>query len=164
MRSVAGQAGAQPLIAQLPAQYETMLGKLFAGGCELSSGEWQRIALARAFWRQAPVMLLDEPTSALDSWSEADWFERLRCLAAGKTVVLITHRFTLAKEADLIYVMDRGCIIEAGAHEELLRKRGHYAQAWRLQVEKTVPHERIGLGVNGVLPEHNIPCEEAETT
>jgi ATP-binding cassette subfamily B protein len=81
-------------------------------------------------------MLLDEPTSALDSWSEADWFERLRRLAQDRTVLLITHRFTLAKDADLICVMEKGSIVETGGHEELLRNDGRYAAAWRIQTQK----------------------------
>src|SRR5207249_2982311 len=113
--------------------YETLLGKWFAGGVELSVGEWQRIALARAFLRQAPILLLDEPTSAMDSWAEADWLKRFRSFAAGRTVIVITHRFTTAMRADVIHVMTEGRIVESGSHDELLARRGSYAEAWALQ-------------------------------
>jgi ATP-binding cassette subfamily B protein len=87
--------------------------------------------------RQAPVMLLDEPTSAMDSWAEADWFKRLRDLAEGRTVMLVTHRLTIAMRADLVYVMKSGSIVESGAHEQLLALGGLYAQSWRAQVGST---------------------------
>ena len=107
------------------------------GGTELSVGEWQRISLARAYFRKAPVMLFDEPTSAMDSWTEAEWMERLRSRATGRTAVVITHRFTTAMQADIIYVMWGGQIVESGCHEELLAKGGQYAQAWRKQLHNT---------------------------
>jgi ATP-binding cassette subfamily B protein len=103
-------AGAEEIVARLPQQEQTLLGRWFAGGTELSVGEWQRIALARAFLRRAPIIILDEPTSALDPWAEADWLERFRTLAAGRTSIIITHRFTTAMHADVIHVMDRGRI------------------------------------------------------
>src|SRR4029079_5662273 len=97
-------AGADEIVARLPQQEQTLLGRWFAGGTELSVGEWQRIALARAFLRRAPIIILDEPTSALDPWAEADWLERFRQLAAGRTSIIITHRFTTAMHADVIHV------------------------------------------------------------
>jgi ATP-binding cassette subfamily B protein len=127
-------AGAEDIVRRLPQRYDTLLGRWF-GGTELSSGEWQRIALARAFMRQSPVMLLDEPTSALDSWAEADWFRRLRNLATGRTVILVTHRLTIAMRADLILVMKDGDVVESGSHEELLALAGPYSQSWRTQIE-----------------------------
>ncbi|MEM7129176.1 MAG: ABC transporter ATP-binding protein [Chloroflexota bacterium] len=126
-------AGADGPIERLPEVYETLLGKWF-GGAELSGGEWQRVALARAFLRQAPIIALDEPTSAMDSWAEADWMERFRALAAGRTALLITHRFTTAMQADIIHVMVEGKLIESGSHEELLTLEGHYADSWRKQM------------------------------
>ena len=114
--------------------YDSPLGRSFANGAELSVGEWQRIALARAFFRKAPILLLDEPTSAMDSWAEADWLERFRELAKGRTTVMITHRFTTALRADVIHVMKEGCIVESGSHEELLRKGGRYAASWAAQM------------------------------
>ena len=126
-------AGAHDLIMKLPAGYETVLGKWF-GGAELSTGEWQRLALARAFLRQSPIMILDEPTSAMDSWAEGDWMARFRELAEGRTAILVTHRFTTAMQADIIHVMSGGRIIESGTHSELLEYNGKYALSWRQQM------------------------------
>ena len=127
-------AGADISIARLPEGYETLLGKWF-GGTELSVGEWQRIALARAFLRQAPLLILDEPTSAMDSWAEAAWVERFRKLAIGRTVIIVTHRFTTAMHADVIHVMDAGKIVESGSHEELIASSGRYAESWTTQMQ-----------------------------
>jgi ATP-binding cassette subfamily B protein len=135
LESAARSAGAHELIARLPQGYDTPLGKWFANGLELSVGEWQRLALARAFLRRAPIIVLDEPTSALDTWAEADWFDRFRVLAHGRTAVIITHRFTIAKRADMIHVMDAGQIVESGPHDDLLAQGGLYAQSWFTQVE-----------------------------
>jgi ATP-binding cassette subfamily B protein len=115
--------------------YDTMLGKWFDDGTELSGGEWLRIALARAFLRDAPILLLDEPTSAMDSWAEADWFERFRAAAEGRTTIIITHRLTTAMQADEIHVMDNGRIVEGGSHEALLSLGGRYASSWRRQTQ-----------------------------
>jgi len=123
-------AGAEEIIARLPQGYDSMLGRWFADGTELSLGEWQRIALARAFLRRAPILILDEPTSAMDPWAEADWLARFRKLAAGRTVLMITHRFSTAMFADVIHVMSEGHIVESGTHEQLLEAGGRYAQAW----------------------------------
>ena len=113
--------------------YGQLLGKRFPGGVELSGGEWQRIAMARAFLRPAEILALDEPTSMMDSWSEADWLGRLRRLAEGRTAVIITHRLTVAARADIISVMMNGTIVESGSHEELLALNGYYADSWRSQ-------------------------------
>ena len=110
-----------------------MLGYWFEKGAELSVGEWQRVALARAFFRQAPIILLDEPTSAMDPWAEADWLRRFRDLAAGRTAILITHRFTTAMLADEIHVMEDGRIIESGSHRDLIARGGRYAEWGALQ-------------------------------
>jgi ATP-binding cassette, subfamily B, bacterial len=127
-------AGAEEIVSRLPEKDRTLLGRWFAGGTELSVGEWQRIALARAFLRQAPIIILDEPTSALDPWAEADWLERFRELAFGRTSIIITHRFTTAMHADVIHVMDRGRIIESGSHQRLIDQNGLYAQSWSRQM------------------------------
>jgi len=132
IESAARAAGANDLIQRLPRGYETVLGKWF-GGAELSVGEWQRLALARAFLRRASLIILDEPTSAMDSWAEADWMARFRRLVAERTALIITHRFTTALQADRIYVMERGRIIESGSHAELLASEGRYAASWRRQ-------------------------------
>jgi ATP-binding cassette subfamily B protein len=127
-------AGANEVVARLPEKEQTLLGRWFAGGTELSVGEWQRIALARAFLRHAPIIILDEPTSALDPWAEADWLERFRELARGRTSIIITHRFTTAMHADVIHVMDRGRIVESGSHHRLLEQSGLYSESWSRQM------------------------------
>ena len=134
IEAAAQAAGADDPIRRLPRGYETVLGKWF-GGAELSVGEWQRLALARAFLRKAAIVILDEPTSAMDSWAEADWLTRFRELVAGRTAIIITHRFTTAMHADIIHVMDSGHILESGNHEGLLAQGGRYAQSWRVQME-----------------------------
>ncbi len=134
VEEAARAAGADEPVARLEQGYDTLLGKWFAGGTELSAGEWQRLALARAFLRRAPILLLDEPTSALDSWAEADWHERFRRLAEGRTVLIITHRFTTAMRADIIHVMAAGRVAESGSHAELLARGGLYAKSWSAQM------------------------------
>ena len=128
-----GRPGAHDLIRQLPQGYDTVMGRWF-GGTDLSVGEWQRLALARAFLRQADLIVLDEPTSAMDSWAEADWLARFRVLTAGRTVLIITHRFTTAMQADIIHVMAAGRIIESGTHAELVQQGGRYGQSWQQQM------------------------------
>ncbi len=132
----ARDAGADIIAATLPQGYDNMLGRWFADGAELSVGEWQRVALARAFLRGAPVLILDEPTSAMDPWAEADWLERFRKLAAARTTIIITHRFTTARIADRIAVMVGGRVIEQGSHAELLARGGRYADGWIAQGER----------------------------
>lgn len=127
-------AGAEEIVARLSSHEETLLGRWFAGGTELSVGEWQRIALARAFLRRAPIMILDEPTSALDPWAEADWLQRFRELAQGRTSIIITHRFTTAMHADIIHVMHEGQIVESGSHLRLIEEKGLYAESWTRQM------------------------------
>ena len=129
-------AGAHGFIERLPKGYQTKLGKMFYEGGELSGGQWQRVALARAYLRRAPILALDEPTSAMDSWSEMEWFARFRALAEGRTAVVITHRFTVAMQADVIHVMDDGRVVESGSHRELLALGGRYAQSWREQTRR----------------------------
>jgi ATP-binding cassette subfamily B protein len=133
VRAAAEAAGAETFIRRLPNGYENLLGHWFDKGVELSVGEWQRLALARAFVRQAPIVILDEPTSAMDPWAEADWLRRFRDLAAGRTAVLITHRFTTAMLADQIHVMDEGRVLESGSHKELIARGGRYAAWWSAQ-------------------------------
>lgn len=137
IEAAADSAGATDFIMRLPQGYETLLGKIHADGVELSGGEWQRLALARAYLRQSPIILLDEPTSFIDSWAESDWFRRFGTLAKGRTSIVITHRFTIAMRADIIHVMDAGQIVETGSHYELLAQDGLYAQSWRAQMDAT---------------------------
>ncbi|MCC7372891.1 MAG: ABC transporter ATP-binding protein [Chloroflexi bacterium] len=152
-------AGAHEPISQLPRGYDTLLGKGFGDGLDLSGGQWQRVAMARAYLRDAPIVLLDEPTSFMDSWAEADWFERLRTLMAGRTALVITHRFTIARRADIIQVMDGGRIVESGSHESLLRANGRYAESWRAQM-------RAGLSpdpdLDGGAPELDARLDERQ--
>ena len=135
IKSAARAAGADEPILRLPRGYETVLGKWFGGG-ELSVGEWQRVALARAFLRDAPFVVLDEPTSAMDSWAEHDWLTRFRSMTGGKTVLIITHRFTTAMHADTIHVMEAGRITESGTHLELVTAGGRYAESWNAQIRE----------------------------
>ena len=134
IQTAARAAGADEVIADLPHEYETQLGKMFLEGEELSGGQWQRIALARAFYRDAGLLILDEPTSAMDPWAEADWLERLRDFTTNRTTIMITHRLTTAMRADLIFVMADGQVIESGSHDELIRREGLYAHSWERQI------------------------------
>ena len=136
IEAAAHSAAADTIIGRLPNGYDTVLGRWF-GYTELSVGEWQRLALARAFVRQADLVILDEPTSAMDSWAEAAWMGRFRELVAGRTALIITHRFTTAMQADMIHVMDAGRIVESGSHDELVALGGRYAQSWHQQMRET---------------------------
>jgi ATP-binding cassette subfamily B protein len=135
VRQAAQDAGALEPIERLPGEFEALLGKWF-GGAELSGGEWQRIALARAFFRRASLVILDEPTSSMDSWAEQDWLGRFRALTAGRTALMITHRFTTAMHADIIHVLDKGRVVESGTHGELVALGGAYASSWAAQMRE----------------------------
>ena len=126
-------SGAHEFIERLPAGYDTLLGKQFEGGVELSWGQLQRLAIARTFYRQAPIVILDEPTSAMDPWAETIWLDRFCAQVSGRTVLLVTHRFSTAMRADLICVMDEGRVVEIGSHQELVEQDGLYAASWRAQ-------------------------------
>ncbi len=131
--AAARQAGADAFLERLPEGYETMLGKEFTGGYDLSLGQWQRIALARAFFREARLLVLDEPTASLDARSEHELFEYVQALAHGRSVLLISHRFSTVKSADRIYVLHQGEIVEEGSHDELVAQGGRYAELFGLQ-------------------------------
>lgn len=129
----ATQSMADELAQKLPAGYGQMLGKKFAEGVELSGGEWQKVAIARAYMREAQLVILDEPTAALDARAESQVFERFTELTKGKMAVLISHRFSTVRMADRIIVLYKGEIAEVGNHEELLAKGGRYAELFQLQ-------------------------------
>ena len=133
IEAAARRAGADAAIRRLPKGYDTFLGSRFEEGKELSTGEWQKVALARAFLREARIIVLDEPTSALDPLAEAALFERFRSLIDGRSAILISHRFSTVRMADCIYVLDGGRVVECGAHEELLGRDGLYARMYRAQ-------------------------------
>lgn len=126
---------ADPVIQRLPDGYEQVLGKRFNKGVELSGGEWQKVALARAYMRDAQLLILDEPTSALDARAEHEVFLRFSELIAGKTAVLISHRFSTVRMADRILFLERGHLKELGSHEELLAQNGKYAELFALQAK-----------------------------
>jgi ATP-binding cassette subfamily B protein len=131
--SAATQSLADPVIKKLPEGYDQMLGRTFAKGHDLSGGEWQKLAIARAYMRDAEIIILDEPTAALDARAEAEVFQRFKNLAEGTTAVLISHRFSTVRMADRIVVLADGRIEEAGTHAELMVNGGRYAELFELQ-------------------------------
>lgn len=130
---IAKEVGVDDFISRLPQEYETLLGKLFEGGEELSIGQWQKIALARALLRDSQIIILDEPTSALDPKAEFAFFEKFRQLLRNQIAILISHRLATVRMADCIYVLDKGSIVEKGNHEELIQKRGIYSHLFDIQ-------------------------------
>jgi ATP-binding cassette subfamily B protein len=124
---------ADELAKKLPGAYQQWLGRKFNDGVELSGGEWQKVALARAYMKDAQVLILDEPTSALDARAEYEVFQRFAQLTTGKSAVLISHRFSTARLADRILVLEKGTLLESGTHEQLLKAGGKYAELFNLQ-------------------------------
>ncbi|RIZ71099.1 MAG: ABC transporter ATP-binding protein [Methylococcales bacterium] len=133
IEQAAHDTGADELIEKLSHGYDTRLGNWFDNSQELSIGEWQKIALARAFVRDAQIIVLDEPTSALDASAEFDVFKKFRELAVGRTTILISHRLSTVRTADCIYVLTNGKITESGSHEDLMQFNGEYARMFELQ-------------------------------
>ncbi len=131
----AKQAGIHEAIERLPNGYESLLGKLFDGGHELSIGEWQKVALARSILRDSQILILDEPTSAMDAKAEAELFERFHELAQGRTAIFISHRLSTVKMADRIFVVDQGQIVEQGTHDELMAQHGLYTSLFLTQAQ-----------------------------
>ncbi|HET7770281.1 MAG TPA: ATP-binding cassette domain-containing protein, partial [Chloroflexota bacterium] len=134
IKAAAERAGIADLIEALPQKYESFLGRQF-GETDLSGGQWQRIALARAFFREADFLLLDEPTAALDPLAELALFERFADLTAGRTAVMISHRLGAARLADRVIVMKDGRIVEDGHHDALVRAGGEYARLFAAQAQ-----------------------------
>jgi ATP-binding cassette subfamily B protein len=128
-------AGTDSFVSRLRNGYDTTLGRWFFEGQELSEGEWQRLAMARAFWREARILVLDEPSAALDPLAEADLLDRFRSLLAGRSALVISHRLSTVRLADRIHVLDRGRIVERGTHAELLALGGHYARLYEAQAQ-----------------------------
>ena len=122
----------------LPDGFDTLLSRLFTGGTDLSGGQWQRVALARSFFRDAPLVVLDEPSSALDPRAEHALFSTLRGVLDGRTALFISHRFSTVRGADRIIVMDAGTVVEQGTHDELVALGGLYADLYRLQIATDV--------------------------
>ncbi|HIW64437.1 MAG TPA: ABC transporter ATP-binding protein/permease [Candidatus Stackebrandtia excrementipullorum] len=135
VRDAARRAKAHEFIEALPDGYDTQLGSQFLGGLELSGGQWQRLALARVFFRDADLLILDEPTSALDPRAERELFDDIRSLCNGRTVLLISHRFANVRSADRIFVLANGRVCESGSHDELMAVNGRYAELFRLQAD-----------------------------
>lgn len=129
----ATRAGVLDMVAKLPEGFQTTLGKWFEGGHQLSGGEWQKIALARAFMRDAQILILDEPTASLDAQSEDELFSRIKQLTTGRMTLYISHRFSTARMADRIFLLDHGQLKEAGSHDALMLLNGQYAELFKLQ-------------------------------
>ena len=121
------------MVNELPERYETMLGRLFPGGRQLSGGQWQRLALGRLYFRPASVQIFDEPTAALDAIAEAAMIDRLRAHGTDRITLLISHRFSTVRMAEHIVVLHAGTVVEDGSHDELLAQRGMYATLFNLQ-------------------------------
>lgn len=136
--AAARAAGAEATISGLPNGFDTVLSRLFAGGVDLSGGQWQRVALARSFYRDAPLVILDEPSASLDPRAEYELFSTLRHSLHGRTALFISHRFSTVRGADRIYVMHEGRLVEQGSHDALMEADGRYAELFRLQSDSYV--------------------------
>ncbi|HKX14322.1 MAG TPA: ABC transporter ATP-binding protein [Propionibacteriaceae bacterium] len=133
IREAAKIADADSFLSALPAGYQTPLSRRFAGGHELSGGQWQKVAIARAFYRNAPLVIIDEPTAALDARAEHELFSSLHEVLRGRSALIISHRFSTVRTADRIYVLDHGRVVEQGDHDELMALGGQYAELFHLQ-------------------------------
>ena len=133
VQTASEKSGAVEVVNDLPERYDSMLGRLFPGGRQLSGGQWQRLALARLYFRPASVQIFDEPTAALDAIAEAAMIDRLREHGRDRITLLISHRFSTVRLAERIVVLHEGRVVEHGSHEELLGQRGIYAKLFELQ-------------------------------
>lgn len=133
LRAAARDARADEVVDRLPQRWDTVLSRLFRGGSDLSAGQWQRLAVARGLFRNAPLVIWDEPTAPLDAKAEAAVYESLQRLGGGRTVVLITHRLASVRSADCIFFLEHGRLVEQGDHEALMARNGRYAELYRLQ-------------------------------
>jgi ATP-binding cassette, subfamily B, bacterial len=135
LKNAIQKSGADTYLQSLPKNINQVLGKMFEDGIDLSGGQWQKLALARAFFRNAPILVLDEPTSAIDAKAEYEIFENVQKLQNDKTVIIISHRFSTVRNADRILVLDEGNIIEEGNHAKLMKKNGLYAELFNIQAQ-----------------------------
>jgi ATP-binding cassette subfamily B protein len=136
IRRAASHVGLDELIESLPEGLDTRLGKGFSGGTDISIGQWQRLAIARALFRDSPVVLLDEPSASLDPHAEAELFDLLHSICSDRIVIFISHRFATVRSADKVLVLDQGEIVEIGPHDQLMAARGLYSDLFRLQAER----------------------------
>ena len=136
VESAARRTGAHGLIEALPAGYDTVLGRTFDEGVDLSGGEWQFLAITRALMSNAEVLILDEPTAHLDALREQELYERFASLTRGRTVVFVSHRFSTVRMADTIAVIENGRVAEIGSHDELMTQGGKYARMYRVQASR----------------------------
>lgn len=139
LAAAAAASGVADYVNELPRGYQTGLTRLFEGGHDLSGGQWQRLAIARAFYRDAPLVILDEPSAALDPRAEFDLFSSLRNTIRGRSALVISHRFSTVRNADRIYVLDAGRVAESGTHDELMARDGIYAELFSLQAAAYLP-------------------------
>lgn len=135
MKVAAAQAGATSFIEKFPEKYNQILGREFDDGEEISGGQWQKLAIARAFYEQAPLLILDEPTSAIDAEAEMEIFANLQKIYRNKTLVLVSHRFSTVRNANQIYIIDEGKVVEHGSHQELIKNNGKYAKMFNAQAK-----------------------------
>lgn len=135
MRDAAVKSGAAEFIESFASKYDQVLGKEFEEGEELSGGQWQKLAIARAFYEEPPVLILDEPTSAIDAGAEYEIFNNLERQYKNKTLILVSHRFSTVRNAHKIIVLDNGKIVESGSHQELIELKGHYSKLFSIQAK-----------------------------